>query len=91
VQRLAPTPAHILANTSDAVCSLVASGAGFAVLPSRLAHTEMRAGRIVRVLPDWRGRTIRLHICLPSKKHAPARVTLFLNELRLLFNSFFEV
>jgi DNA-binding transcriptional LysR family regulator len=87
-QRLAPPLARVLANTSDAIRSLIASGTGFAVVPQRLVQGEIRAGRIVRALPEWKGRTIRLHVCLPSRRHPAARVTLFLDELRAVFSGF---
>jgi DNA-binding transcriptional LysR family regulator len=85
VQRLAPTDARVLANTSDAICSLVVGGAGLAVVPFKMVFDELQNGRMVRVLPQWRGRSVRVHICLPSRQHPPSRVTLFVAELRALF------
>jgi len=87
-QRLVAPQATVSANASDAVRALVASGAGFAVLPLQPVLEDMRAGRIVRVLPQWKGRVIRIHVCLPSQKHPPARVTFFLEELRIAFDGF---
>lgn len=87
-QRLPPPIPRALANTSDAIRVLVASGLGFAVVLLRLVHEDIRAGRIVRVLPEWKGRTIRIHVCLPSQKHPTARVTLFLEALRAVFRGF---
>jgi DNA-binding transcriptional LysR family regulator len=85
VQRMAPSEAGILANTSDAIRSLVVGGAGFAVLPSLMVSEDLRARRMVRVLPAWRRRSIVLHARLPSQSHPPARVTFFLEELRAVF------
>ncbi|HTV23991.1 MAG TPA: LysR family transcriptional regulator [Polyangiaceae bacterium] len=87
-QRLTPPIPRAVANTSDAIRVLVASGTGFAVLPMRLVHADIRAGRIVRVLPEWKGRTVRIHVCLPSQKHPAARVTRFLEALRAVFSEF---
>lgn len=87
-QRLAAPVPRALANTADAIRVLVASGAGFAVVPLRLVFADMLAGRIVRVLPEWKGRTIRIHVCLPSQKHQAARVRLFLEELQAVFRGF---
>jgi DNA-binding transcriptional LysR family regulator len=85
VQRMAPMTARILANTGDAIRSLVVGGAGFAVVPSQMVAEDMRTGRMVRVLPDWRCRKVTVHACLPSRSHPPARVRFFLEELRAMF------
>jgi DNA-binding transcriptional LysR family regulator len=81
-QRLAAPPPSAVANTTDAVRTLACSGAGFAVFPLAPVEEDIRAGRLLRVLPQWKGRAIRIHLVLPSRKHPPARVTLFLEELR---------
>jgi len=85
LQRLAPKEARIQANTGDAIRSLVVGGAGFAVVPSQMIADDLQAGRMVRVLPEWRARTVRVHACLPSGSHPPARVKFFLEELRAVF------
>jgi DNA-binding transcriptional LysR family regulator len=82
VQRLAPPEASVYANTCEAIRALVAGGAGLAILPSKSVAEDLRAGRMVRVLPEWKGRAVRIHACVPSQKHPPTRVTLFLEELR---------
>jgi len=85
LQRLGPNEARIVANTGDAIRSLVAGGAGLAVVPSQMVAEDIRAGRMVRVLPEWKGRRVLVHACLPSRSHPPARVTVFLEELRAVF------
>jgi DNA-binding transcriptional LysR family regulator len=85
LQRVLPKSAHILANTGDAIRSLVVGGAGFAVLPTQMVAEDLRVGRMVRVLPDWRCRKVTLHVCLPSRSHPPARVRFFLEELHAVF------
>lgn len=86
LQRIAPSEARVLANTSDAIRSLVVGSAGLAVVPSQMVLADLASGRMVRVLPEWRGsRRVRFHVCLPSGKHPPTRVTLFLKELRAVF------
>jgi DNA-binding transcriptional LysR family regulator len=87
-QQLAPLTPSILANTCDAIRLLVARGAGLAIAPSQLVADDIRSGRMVRMLPAWRGRAVRVHACLPSGKHPPARVTLFMEELRAVFDGF---
>jgi hypothetical protein len=40
---------------------------------------------MMRVLPKWRGRQVVVHACLPSRSHQPARVKVFIAELREVF------
>jgi DNA-binding transcriptional LysR family regulator len=84
-QRLPAAEPRVLANTSDAIRSLVVGGAGLAVVPAQMVLEDLRSGRMVRLLPEWRRRRVRLHVCLLSRSHPPARVTLFVQELRTMF------
>lgn len=85
LQRLAPSEPRIRANTSDAIRSLVVGGAGLAVVPSQMVLEDIQNGRMVRLLPEWKGRSVRFHVCMTSRRHPPARVTLFVEELRAVF------
>jgi DNA-binding transcriptional LysR family regulator len=85
LQRLASGEPRVRANTSDSIRSLVVGGVGLAVVPSQMVLEDIRSGRMVRLLPEWKGRRVRFHVCLTSRKHPPARVTLFVEELREMF------
>ena len=63
----------------------VQSQARILTVPAQMVLEDMRSGRMVRLLPEWRRRRVRVHVCLPSKSHPPARVTLFVQELRATF------
>ena len=84
-QRLAPTVARVVANTGDAIRSLLVGGAGLAVVPQQMVADDLRSGRMVRVLPKWTGRRIVVHASRPSRTHPSPRVKLFLAELRTVF------
>lgn len=84
-QRITTSPPRIVANTTDAIRSLVVAGIGFAVVPSQVVYEDMMVGRIVRMLPDWRGRTVHVHLCRPSQQHPPPRVVALVRELRNIF------
>ena len=84
-QRITAGEPCVIANTADAIRSLVVGGAGFAVVPSQMVVEDIRSGRMVRVLSEWRGRDVVVHICLPSRSHQPARVKAFVAELRAMF------
>jgi DNA-binding transcriptional LysR family regulator len=58
-------------------------GAGVALMPSFLAQPDIDAGRLVRLLPDWRGMVKELYFVYPSPQSATARLRAFLSVLNL--------
>jgi DNA-binding transcriptional LysR family regulator len=46
----------------------------------------MRAGRLLRVLPDWRTRATEAHAVYPARQNLPPRLTLFLDHLSRSLN-----
>lgn len=56
--------------------------AGIACLPDYLCQQEVSAGRLVRVLPDWRFDTVKIHALFPSHKGATPKVRAFLDFLQ---------
>ncbi len=57
------------------------AGAGIALLPDFLVGREERAGKLVRVLPDWRFASSVLHVVYPSARYVPQRVVAFRDYL----------
>ncbi len=49
---------------------------------------DLRAGRLVELMPDWRGLSYPLHAMLPAQRHMPLRVRRLLDELVLRFETF---
>lgn len=62
-------------------------GAGVALMPSFLVQPDIEAGRLVRLLPDWRGTMKELYFVYPSPQSATARLRAFLSVLNLHLNS----
>jgi DNA-binding transcriptional LysR family regulator len=50
-------------------------------LPSYLVADDLRAGRLVLVLPRERLLGFRAHAVLPSSRHVPRRVRVFVDVL----------
>ncbi|MEX3816080.1 LysR substrate-binding domain-containing protein [Paraburkholderia sp. BR13439] len=50
------------------------AGTGVAALPIPLCHADLRDGRLVRVLPDWRLLSATLSVALPSRLGATPAV-----------------
>ena len=43
--------------------------------------TDLRAGRLVELMPEWRGLRYPLHAIVPTQRHMPLRVRRLLDEL----------
>jgi DNA-binding transcriptional LysR family regulator len=41
----------------------------------------LRDGRLVRVLPEWRGTILSLFAAMPTRKNVPARTRVFIDFL----------
>ena len=54
-------------------------GLGVAILPAWLAEEDIVSGRLVRVLPKWRGVEIPAHLIYPAPRHLPVRVRVFID------------
>ena len=72
---------NLRASDLATLIQLAAAGAGAALLPEPLARREIEAGRLVAVLPGWRGHAVPIHTVYPSRR-MPLRLRLFLDELR---------
>ena len=57
------------------------AGAGIGLFPDFLVHRELRTGKLVRVLPDWRIAASMLHVVYPSSRYVPQRVVAFRDYL----------
>ena len=57
------------------------AGLGIAGLPSFVTESALRDGRLVRVLPDWRGQILTLYVAMPSRKYVPAKTRAFIDFL----------
>jgi DNA-binding transcriptional LysR family regulator len=56
---------------------LVEAGVGIAMLPLLIAEESLRAGRLVRVLPQYSGRGGAIQLVYPALQHVPKRVSMF--------------
>jgi DNA-binding transcriptional LysR family regulator len=65
----------------DMTLALALAGAGVVGLPSFAAEQAIRQGRLLHVLPDWRGTVLRLFAAVPARQHLPARTRLFVDFL----------
>ncbi|TFH88582.1 LysR family transcriptional regulator [Billgrantia azerbaijanica] len=74
--------ARLAANSTATLSALLAAGGGLSVLPESHAEGEIRAGRLVRVLPEWSLPSGGVHAVYPPGRHPPARVRAFMDFFR---------
>jgi DNA-binding transcriptional LysR family regulator len=81
-RRTARLPARITVDATTAVHAAVLAGGGLSVLPDYAVAADLAAGRLLRVLPEWRLRSGGIFVLLPSARFRPAKTRLFLELLR---------
>src|SRR5256885_4016721 len=68
-------------NTTPAVLAATLAGAGLAVLPDFLVTEDIKAGRLIRVLPLWTLPAGGIHAVYPAARFRPPKVTAFVAML----------
>jgi DNA-binding transcriptional LysR family regulator len=64
-------------NNGDFLCKLAIAGEGIALLPRFIVDEELRAGKLVEVLPGWSTPEIWLTLYYPPYEQLPLRVATF--------------
>ncbi|MDH4413740.1 MAG: LysR family transcriptional regulator [Rhizobium sp.] len=64
-------------NNGDFLCRLAVAGEGIALLPRFIVEEELRAGKLVEVLPEWSTPEIWLTLYYPPYEQLPLRVATF--------------
>jgi DNA-binding transcriptional LysR family regulator len=79
-ERRTVTLAPAMRSNSERVLREAAmAGAGVLLLTSIHAWREIAAGRLVRVLPDWRIGSVGIYAMYPHRRHLPAKVRSFVD------------
>jgi len=71
------------ANSARILMKACLSGLGVALLPAMMVSADLRAGRLIHVLQDYRRDGADLNVVLPSRQHIPTAVSAFV-EFALL-------
>jgi DNA-binding transcriptional LysR family regulator len=66
----------IVADDMGFVCSATLAGAGLGFLPIETVRKDVKAGRLIRLLPAYALRGAGLYVVWPSQRLLPARVVL---------------
>jgi LysR family transcriptional regulator, regulator for bpeEF and oprC len=73
-------PARLRVNNSFAVLSAAVAGLGVAQLPWLVAAADAKAGRLLRVLPDWAPAPVPVHAVFPSNRYLTPKVRAFIDH-----------
>ncbi|MEZ5898554.1 MAG: LysR substrate-binding domain-containing protein [Hyphomicrobiaceae bacterium] len=72
----------LIADNSEVVLMAAIEGAGITFTPDWLAGPEVRAGRLVEVLPGWGGTGLGgIYAVLPPGRLVPTKTRLFVDEI----------
>ena len=75
-------PARFASNNVGAVYSAVLAGAGISVMSEFQVACDIHNGRLVHLLPAWKGRAIEVHAVYPARQNLPPRLSLFIEFLQ---------
>ena len=68
-------------NNSEAIREMVLTGLGVALSPVWLFSEDLKAGRVVAVLPEYRPQSLPIHAVSPANRRQSARVRAFVDYL----------
>jgi DNA-binding transcriptional LysR family regulator len=78
-RRTVPLVPALRSNSVRVLREACAAGAGVLLAPSMNAWRDLAAGRLVRILADWRIGSVGLHALYPHRRHLPAKVRSFVD------------
>lgn len=73
-----PIASKLIINDLSFIRALALKGNGVALLPAFICETEVKSGRLVRVLPEWCSNKRPLHFVYPAQKFVPRHVHAFI-------------
>jgi len=73
--------ASIAIDATPAVLAAVRAGGGLSVLPDFEVEDDLRSGRLVHALPEWRLPSGGIHTVYPAARFRPPKVTAFVSML----------
>nr|WP_221202602.1 LysR family transcriptional regulator [Halomonas campaniensis] len=71
----------LASNDGEVIVGLALDGHGIALRSWWDVHEHLAAGRLVELLPGWRGVRADFHAVYPQRRHVPARLRAFLDHL----------
>jgi DNA-binding transcriptional LysR family regulator len=70
---------RVSSNSARSLVKSCVAGLGIALLPTMLIAPEIRAGRLIRVLPEYRRDGADFNVLRPSRQQSPSAVSAFVD------------
>ncbi len=78
-------PARVMGNSPALILRMAANGAGIVLSEHGSADSYVKAGQLVRVLPEWEVQPAPLWAVFPGRRLMPARTRAFIDALTAKF------
>lgn len=75
-----PLTGKIIANDIQLVFRFALAGEGIALLPSFICQNEVKSGKLIQILSDWRTNISPVHFVYPAQKYVPAALSAFIQQ-----------
>lgn len=72
---------RLVTNSGEALRSMVLDGAGICLMAGFLIHDDLEAGRLVRLLPEYRPVEMSMNAVYPHRHYLSAKVRTFIDML----------
>jgi LysR family transcriptional regulator for bpeEF and oprC len=82
-----PLPGMIALNDGNAYVEAGLAGLGIVQITDYLLEEHVKAGALVRVLPDWDTDPLPVHVVYPQNRHLSAKMRVFVEWVAELFDS----
>ena len=86
-----PVSGKMILNSLIMIKSMALIGEGIALLPTYYCYPEVKAGKLVRILPEWRTPLQNVHFVYPSQKFVKPKLKAFIEmATKPLKENFFD-
>tara|TARA_B100000678_G_C18131971_1_gene471092 strand:+ start:1 stop:930 length:930 start_codon:yes stop_codon:yes gene_type:complete len=75
------TRSLVRCNNGDTCRSIALAGGGISLQPSFMVAEDLRAGKLVEILPEYQSIELGIYVVYPSRKHLPPKVRVLVNFL----------
>lgn len=74
-----PLDGKIVVNDLNMIKNLATNGNGIALLPTFFCYEELKAGKLVRLLPEWRTQLAPVHFVYAAQKFVTPKLSAFIS------------
>lgn len=75
-----PLPGKTIVNHMDMIKEMCLMGDGIACLPTSLVHQEVKTGKLIRLLPEWRTAFTPVHFIYPAQRYVTPKLSSFIEH-----------